>query len=368
MSQEDTSSSKQPVNYQVLIPQEYYGGHQDDEISLVELFLILWRKRFWIMGLTAIITVISIFYALSLSPVYQTKTYLLPPDGGDIAALNLFVAEQKGGQTKAEHTTASVFKKALANITSRPHQWEFFEKNDLIKLYVKQPNADVRARDIFNGGFRPSLKIESKEGEQSVLFTYGDKQVVAQILNQYIAFIHETTVMDLLEDVNDSAQFEQRQIEQQIEQLRQNALLQRQDKIEQLKVAIELARKLNIQTNNKVGPSVTADGKEVPPHYSEGVKALQVRLDAITNRKTDDAYIPELRSLQARLAVLAKAVIDPSQVRAFNVDQEALEPKYPIKPKKRLIVILGFIVGVMLSIFAAFVWNFIEKYREEQGY
>lgn len=370
MSQDDIGAPKQPVNYQVLIPQEYYGGHQDDEISLIDLFLILWRKRFWIIGLTGLITVISIFYALSLKPVYETKAYLLPPQGKDIAILNLFVAkkEDKEGKFEAAHTTASVYKQVTDNLMSRQYQWMFFNQNNLIKLYVKEADVDVRPRDVFNGAFQSSLKFEDKSGEQKMSFSYGDKQEVARLLNQYIAFVNEVTVRALLGEVNGAVQLEKRQIEQQIEQLRQNALLQRQDRIQQLKTQIGIARKLNIQTSKVSGASVSAEGKELPPHYSEGTRALQVKLDSLTSRKSDDPYITELRPLQARLAVLEKAQINASQVRAFNIDQEALEPKYPIKPRKRLIVILGFIVGIMLSVFAAFVWHFIEKYRQEQGF
>jgi len=369
MSQDDVSASKQPVNYQVLIPQEYYGGRQDDEISLIDLFLILWRKRFWIIGLTGIITVISIFYALSLTPVYETKAYLLAPQGKDIEILNLFFApkENKEGMVEKAHTTVSVYKQATDNLKSRQYQWLFFNQNNLINLYVKKPDVDVRPRDVFNGTFYSSLKVEDKGGELKVSFTFGDKQEVVRLLNQYIAFINEVTVKALLGNVNGSVQFEKQQIEQQIEQLRQNAMLQRQDKIQQIKEQINIARKLNIHTSKRSGSLVLADGKELPPHYSEGTKSLQIKLDALNNRKSDDPYIQELRPLQARLTVLEKAKIDASQVRAFNIDQEALEPKFPVKPRKKLIVILGFIIGLMLSVFAVFVWHFIEKYREEQG-
>ncbi len=371
MSQEDVSASKQPVNYQVLIPQEYYGGQQDDEISLIDLFLILWRKKLWIIGLTGLIMVMSIFYALSLSPVYQTTAYLLPPQGKNIEILNLFSEprENKDGVLEPAYTVKTVYEQVMNNFKSRQYQWAFFNQNDLIKLYVKEPDADIRPRDVFNGAFYSALKVEDKEGgEQTISFSYGDKQEVVRLLNQYIAFINEATVKALLGEVIGGVQFEKQKVQQKIEQLRQDALLQRQDRILQIKEQLNIARKLNIHTSkSSAGSSVSIDGQELPPHYSEGTKFLKIKLDSLSNRKSDDPYITGLRPLQARLTVLDKAKIDASQVRAFNIDQEALEPKYPIKPKKRLIVMLGFIVGLMLSVFAAFVWHFIEKFRQEQG-
>jgi len=371
MSQDDVSASKQPANYQVLIPQEYYGGRQDDEISLIDLFLILWRKRFWIIGLTGLITLVSIFYAFSLQPVYEAKTYLLPPQGKNIEILNLFSEKKanKEGVLEPAYTTKNVYEQALNNLKSRQYRWVFFNQNGLLELYIKAPDPDIRTRDVFDKHFNSSLAVKDKDGELTVSFSYGDKQEVARLLNQYIVFINEVTVKAILGNVNGVVQFEKQQIEQQIEQLRQNALLQRQDKIQQIKEQMNIARKLNIHTSKRTGSSLaSADGKELPPHYSEGTKALQIKLDTLTRRKSDDPYIAELRPLQARLTVLKKAKIDASQVRAFNIDQEALEPKFPVKPRKKLIAILGFIIGLMLSVFAAFVWHFIEKVREEQSF
>lgn len=366
MSQNDVDASKQPVNYQVLIPQEYYGGRQDDEISLIDLFLILWRKRFWIVGLTGLITLVSIFYALSLKPVYQTNAYLVAPKANDIDVLNL-LAVQEEGKSEKSHTTATVYKHALDNFKSRKYRWLFFDQNNLIKLYLKKPDADIRPRDVFNDGFYSSVKVEDKD-EQKISFSYGDKQEVVRLLNQYIAFINDETVKALLEEVNGAVQFEKQQIEQQIEQLRQNALLQRKDRIQQIKEQLTIAHKLGMHASKLTGAfSVTSDGRNLLPHYSEGRKSLQIKLDAYSSRKSDDPYIKELRPLQIRLSVLEKAKIDTSQLRTFNVDQAAQEPKYPIKPNKRLIVILGFILGGMLSVFAVFVWRYIEKYREGQG-
>jgi len=48
------------------------------------------------------------------------------------------------------------------------------------------------------------------------------------------------------------------------------------------------------------------------------------------------------------------------------VDQAAYPPESRIKPKRKLIVVLGFVLGLMLGIFGAFFSNFFENQRKEE--
>ena len=45
----------------------------DDEVDLLELFNILWNKKFLIITLTSSLTIISVFYALNKTPIYTVK-------------------------------------------------------------------------------------------------------------------------------------------------------------------------------------------------------------------------------------------------------------------------------------------------------
>jgi len=50
-----------------------------------------------------------------------------------------------------------------------------------------------------------------------------------------------------------------------------------------------------------------------------------------------------------------------------RIDQAAEVPDQRIKPKRKLIVMLGLLAGLMLGIFAAFFAEFLAKARREQG-
>ena len=56
--------------------------------------------------------------------------------------------------------------------------------------------------------------------------------------------------------------------------------------------------------------------------------------------------------------------IDPETVKTVRIDQAAFPPDERIKPKRKLIVVLGLMLGLMLGVFAAFFVNFIDNQKE----
>ena len=101
--------------------------------------------------------------------------------------------------------------------------------------------------------------------------------------------------------------------------------------------------------------------------FSQGSNALKAQITALKNRKTDDPYIGGIRGLQEQLVMLNNQLLTVNDdFKVVRIDQQAYRPDSPIKPKKRLIVALGGMLGLILGIFAAFFFNFLENNRKEQ--
>jgi len=65
-----------------------YQTSTSEEIDLVELFRALWRQKFLILGITAVVTLIAAAYAFLATPYYQTRTYLRPAPQSSLDQLN----------------------------------------------------------------------------------------------------------------------------------------------------------------------------------------------------------------------------------------------------------------------------------------
>jgi len=113
-----------------------------------------------------------------------------------------------------------------------------------------------------------------------------------------------------------------------------------------------IAKQLNILDTTQLQTFVNVK-KGGLPLYLMGEKALSAELLVLKKaRKNDDAFIPKLRSLQEKLVVLdgIQKNLNKDQVFAARIDQEAVVPNKPMKPKKPLIIILSLLLGLMLVV------------------
>lgn len=85
------------------------------------------------------------------------------------------------------------------------------------------------------------------------------------------------------------------------------------------------------------------------------------KIEQLEKRANDDPYIASLRDMESTLAYLKSIHIDPKSFLSARLDKSASTPEHYIKPKRKLIVVLGFILGLMIGVFMAFVMNFREN-------
>jgi len=152
---------------------------------------------------------------------------------------------------------------------------------------------------------------------------------------------------------------------------RQFAEQRRMDRIAELEEAIHMASSLGLKEDpllsQVTGKSTIAVNQMDSPLYMRGTRALQAEVTSLRTRKSDDPFIAGLRDLQEKLDILGSAHIDPSRISAVQIDQAAEVPDQPIKPRRKMIVILGLFGGLMLGIFAAFLADFIDRARQEEA-
>ncbi|MDG2063913.1 MAG: GNVR domain-containing protein, partial [SAR324 cluster bacterium] len=98
--------------------------------------------------------------------------------------------------------------------------------------------------------------------------------------------------------------------------------------------------------------------------FISGLRNLQEKLSRLRSIKSDDPFISGLRDLQEQLALLRSFKFSAKGMHSVNIDQAAYAPKNHIKPKRRLIVSLGTVVGLFLGIFLVFFVSFIQNQKE----
>lgn len=196
-----------------------------------------------------------------------------------------------------------------------------------------------------------------------------------------------------------------RQINDQIDRARYKAKETRINQITLLTDSIKLAKSLGIKDNNfklfndaenSDFTIAIGESKDLPDWYLYGEKALIQTVELLKNRKSDDPFIPELVTLNNQLNEVQKnnvlitletrqddspfvaelinldvekiqlesRIVVMNDVNAMQLSQISIPPKSPIKPNKRMIVLLAFIVSFMMSVFLALIMDALKPDEE----
>ena len=181
--------------------------------------------------------------------------------------------------------------------------------------------------------------------------------------------------------------------------LRQQLRTRRDNRINQLNEAIRIATSLGISkptTPSSLGaPEITSQGSVIRtevnnqqiPLYFMGSEALEAerkallarrsddftepriaqiarelkllehnrQIEVLQSRENEDLFLKDLAGWREEVARLRSLQFDAGSLKLVAIDQRAVEPRQPIKPKKALIVALALVLGSMLGVFVALV-------------
>ncbi len=350
-------------------PYGYYPA--DDEINLMDLWRILMARKSLIIAITILVTLGAAAYAFLAPSVYKAETVFLPPSQHDIHALN--VQGVQGVQGVSVDSVYALFKRNLGALSL---QKEFFIRSGERDRLRAKAGAETTDEQLFISFSDGALAIETdKKDKDALRFVVRDSnpEKAAQLANDFSAFAERATVQALILDVQTAVKNRIAMIENNLSSKRVIAKQRRLDRIAELKEALEIAQRLNLSeqinapaqvtANTTAGGGISVNTGSTPLFY-RGTNALNAELLVLKARESDDPFISGLRDSQEELARLRSVNLDPNVLKVAKTDQPAYAPTSREKPKRKLIVMLGFVLGGMLGVFAAFFVNFVQSQKE----
>lgn len=285
----------------------------------------------------------ALIYTLISPSVYKAEIFFLPPLVSDIQPLNV-------QNIRSNISVKSVYDTFKQNLNSRSLQRNFF-------------NADTGLADDLFYSFSSSLKVIEDENSNklSLIIEWSDAQQAADLVNQYSSMVESKTKQQLINNLTQLVAGKIKNIEYQIESKQKIAKRRVEDKISQLSDSLRIAS--GIKQNKQ---TMKPDATNTVPCYP-GVDALKAEINVLKERKNYDYFIEGLRDLQERLMILRNIKINEDEFHAVTVDQQAYPPEYRIKPKRQLIVTLGFVLGLMFGVLVAFFINYIENQKPKDN-
>ncbi|MEW5755422.1 MAG: Wzz/FepE/Etk N-terminal domain-containing protein [Pseudomonadota bacterium] len=308
---EHTSKKPVPPDYYQIPYGPYPMAYPvEEEINLLDMWRTLMARKWLITGLTVLATAAALAVALYMTPVYRAEVLLAPVEeeqNGAASALAQFgglasmVGVSLGGGGSTEHT--------LAVLKSRAFLDEFIQDNQLLPVFFARLwDAEKQAWAVDDPKGIPSAWDAYNVFTKGLLKTSVDKK--SGLITVGIEW----------EDPEQAAQWA-------------NQLVARLNH-HQRQAAIREAEKSLAYLNEQLGKTPVVEMQQML------YRLIEAETKKIMLAKVRDEY-------------------------AFKVVDPAVVPEQKIKPKRALIVVLGFIAGLMGSIFLVFFLSFIQKQKKD---
>jgi chain length determinant protein (polysaccharide antigen chain regulator) len=344
------------------------SSSSDNRLS--DLFQTLWASKLWIVLTTLVVTLAAAAYAYLATPVYEATVNTLPPTASGLASYN--TASQLTGSAISgmltygssggidELTTEEAYSEFLLRLTSNSVRQKFFDQFYLPAHDIKTGGASEQRLWRQLGQEVTIQRPVKPEDKVARLIMQGkDPELTAKWANAYVGIAIDSTREDLLSDLAGEVEVRKKGVNDQIQTLRDVAAVARQGLITRVENALQIAEAIGLEIPPPGSSVITvgsgtrtmdADGALM---YLRGAKALRSELEQLKQRTSDDAYIPELGDLLKKRTLLDNIDLNPERLTVAIIDRAAVAPEDPIKPRKRVIILLGLVLGALLGVFLA---------------
>lgn len=285
-----------PAERMVYVLPEQGAGTAGDEISLRELWALLWQGKWIVIAVAALFAVGSVVYALQAEEWYRAEVLLAPADekstsplGGQLGGLAALAGVSVGGPGSAE---------AVAVLQSREFARSFIDDKGLLTVFFAR-DWDADANKWLGSDSRdwPEIRDAVKYFHEKVLGVSQDPK------SGLVTVAVEWTNAD------DAADW-----------------------------ANDLVRRLN----SRVRERALAEAET-------NVDFLRAELNQ-TKVVTLQQSIGRLLESELQKLMLARG----NEEFAFKVIDAATPPRYRERPKRSLIAVVGTLLGGMLGVFIVF--------------
>lgn len=351
---------------------------KNNEIDLIELISILWKKKLWIILSSFIFTAIAGVYAFTAKEQWTSSAEVIAPrtlDLGDYFSVRKEYARILGGEFDTGATASNLFSQFNLLSESLDERRKFFAQSDFYKKKVEGKSETEKAQ-ILSELITKHITIKKPDSKKepdligNKISFYAETPADAQnVLSQFISEINKAAYKieldnfllyfnELVTDLN----YEKTKFERDLS-------IHKSIQLENLENALKIAKEAGITeytksfglTNNQsaIQQALTVSEAKIPLSDSKlsdstylfmlGEKYLKAQIDVL--KDSGIVYPPRYYQVSSLLSELEPLLIKAKQVKANAFSYQA-SPDYPVKrdwPKRLLLLVIGFILGFLIS-------------------
>ena len=360
----------------------------NEEINLIDIVKLLLNQKGLILGITVLCTMLAVGVAIMLPREYRVEVVTMPAFAATAEKLTVHSMNISSDSSDSTDSSDQYFFKVepeelyqgfIENLSSNRLRRQFFEDHELLQvlslkedgrssdeIFKKEFSGKLTVKRINNSNNQPMLVHITLDGQ--------DPELIADWLNGFVDLADKETIFEQTQAFLTKVQRVKEGVLHRIESLRIAEKARRIDLIVQLREALIVAEKIGwidrpgnediLYAQAKINKTQMSFSFQDMPLYLRGTKALQAEIEALEQRKNEDPFVPELRGLQEQLDYFSAASQDSVNAHAMMIDQKAIPDKVPIKPKRKLIVVVGCVLGALLAVLVVFIRNFAATIKQ----
>ena len=322
----------------------------NDEIDLVDLCAKLWRGRWKVVIASIICLSLAVVYLYITPKTYKLETVLAPPMAGDLAPIQPPAAD--GRYTLPSIGSGQVYELLNGYLQSEEKQLGFWMAFHAI-------TADNTLSEDARSGFlrfRNSLALSAGKKDDVALTVSLDTESPdedVKLLADFISYTNRQVIENLVDRMEEVLVIQKGKLSEDIGRTRTQYQVQLQDQIARLQEDLAIATKNGIE-ETPYTQLANVELKVVDNRFLLGEKMLSAQLEALENRKDNDAFVPGLRNLQNQLERIEADLVTlnkyQADARAFVVLKPLSRPLAADSPKTLLVLVLSIVVGGILGL------------------
>lgn len=359
-----------------------------DEVNMLQLCVDLWRKRVSIMLCTISVLACGLGYAYWAPEVYKVEVHLLPPPLSflsELTAIELIAQEDIFDQTShstlvppsyiagledgdcCKVTPATAAFDLTNQYLGRAEVKKSLLNSSVLDEYIDRASSSPEGRKMSVS--LPDVKKRRNYTVVSIEDNHPEK--AAKLLNAWVDLAMLEARGELVRNAQVALQKKIERVDIQIAVKKKKALLQLDVELLKLKEAKKVADNIGFlepagltRENLMVRSPGFVNVMGLRSLYLMGSNALSIEIDTLEGRKgTGVENVPGLHQLEEQREILQGVILVIDSIQTAKIDFRAIPPKESIKPKRIMIILAFFILGLMFGVFVALILLSVEKYK-----
>ncbi|MFV0561673.1 Wzz/FepE/Etk N-terminal domain-containing protein [Malaciobacter mytili] len=304
---------------------------QENEINLTDLILILWKNRVFIILFTVFLTIVATLYAYTKTPIFEAR---------GVVKIGKYIENNVEKQIEESNILSAELNILFIDLLKNNKQ--LISKIESIRLLKKQKEyIEIVSLSISND-------LAKKEINKVITFI---KEKHSKVLNEVLK-TKELEIKNINTEINNLKNNKIHFLEEKIKYLTSNLLVFEEElkKLNQTLVKIE-NENISFATLNLIQKR----------DLIKIINDLKLQIYDLKNEKNNIETVKLNELLEAKNKL--EFLLLPHNYNNTEIVGDILIYDFPLKPKTKLIIAIGFVTSFILSIFLVFFIEFIKNLR-----